>query len=29
MKRAVGDLTDWGEKSAIEQLSHYFTTTKK
>jgi hypothetical protein len=29
MKRAVGDMTDWGEKSAVEELSHWFRTTKK
>jgi hypothetical protein len=28
MKRAVGDFTDWGEKSAVEELSHWFTKTK-
>ncbi len=29
MKRAVGDLTDWGEKTAVDDLSHWFMNTKK
>jgi hypothetical protein len=28
MKRAVGDMSDWGEKSVVAELSHWFTKTK-
>ncbi len=28
MKPAVGDLSDWGEKSVVAELSHLFTKAK-